>query len=82
MIIVSLIIKLLLAILVVKLAREPVLGVKLALLQMTLKNPSLVAQYFHAIVSAFFNYFFKTLSKEPGIFSTIISYFKVVKSII
>jgi hypothetical protein len=65
---------------VVKLAGEPVSGVKSALLQMTLKNPSLVAQYFHAIVSAFFNCFFKTLSKEPGIFGTVTSHFGVVES--
>lgn len=50
------------------------------LLQMTLKNPSLVAQYFHVIVSAFFSCFFKTLSKEPGIFGTVTSHFGVVES--
>lgn len=52
---------------VVKLAGEEVsldsTGVKSVLLQMTLKNPSLVAQYFHVVVSAFFTCFFKTLSK-------------------
>ena len=68
----------------VKLAGEPVsldgTGVKSALLQMTLKNPSLVAQYFHVIVSAFFNCFFKTLPKEPGIFGTVTSHFGVVES--
>jgi hypothetical protein len=69
---------------VVKLASEEVsldgAGVKSVLLQMTLKNPSLVAQYFHVIVSAFFTCFFKTLSKEPGIFGTVTSHFGVVES--
>jgi hypothetical protein len=69
---------------VVKLAAEEVsldgTGVKSVLLQMTLKNPSLVAQYFHVIVTAFFDSFFKTLSKEPGIFGTVTSHFGVVES--
>jgi hypothetical protein len=69
---------------VVKLAGEDVpldnAGLKSVLLQMTLKNPSLVAQYFHQIVSAFFSCFFKTLSKEPGIFGTVTSHFGVVES--
>jgi hypothetical protein len=69
---------------VVKLAGEEVsldgTGVKSALLQMTLKNPSLVAQYFHVIISTFFACFFKTLSKEPGIFGTVTSHFGVVES--
>jgi len=47
---------------------------------MTLKNPSLVAQYFHVIISAFFTCFFKTLSKEPGIFGIVTSHFGVVES--
>src|SRR5258706_12850496 len=69
---------------VVRLAGEEVsmdgtaLGSKL--LQLTLKNPSLVAQYFHVIVSAFFSCFFKTLSKEPGIFGTVTSHFGIVES--
>jgi hypothetical protein len=54
--------------------------VKSVLLQMTLKNPSLMAQYFHVIVSAFFTYFFKTLSKDPGIFGTVTSHFGVMES--
>jgi hypothetical protein len=69
---------------VVKLASEEIsldsIGLKSVLLQITLKNPSLVAQYFHEIVSAFFSCFFKTLSKEPRIFSTITSHFRVVES--
>jgi hypothetical protein len=69
---------------VVKLAGEEIsldsTGLKSVLLQMTLKNPSLVAQYFHEIVSAFFSCFFKTLSKEPGIFGTVTSHFGVVES--
>lgn len=69
---------------VVKLAGEEVsldgTGVKSVLLQMTLKNPSLVAQYFHVIISAFFDCFFKTLSKEPGIFGTVTTHFGVVES--
>jgi hypothetical protein len=62
---------------VVKLAGQEVsldgTGVKSALLQMTLKNPSLVAQYL-------FTCFFKTLLKEPGIFGTVTSHFGVVES--
>lgn len=69
---------------VVKLAGEDILlddtGVKSRLLKLTLKNPSLVAQYFHAIITAFFGCFFKCLSKEAGIFGTISSYFGVVES--
>jgi hypothetical protein len=38
-------------------------GVKSKLLQLTIKNPSLVAQYFHVVVTSFFSCFFKTLSK-------------------
>jgi hypothetical protein len=47
---------------------------------MTLKNPSLMAQYFHVIITAFFDCFFRTLSKEPGIFNTVTSHFGVVES--
>jgi hypothetical protein len=69
---------------VVRLAGEEVAmdgtGLGSKLLQMTLKNPSLVAQYFHVIVSAFFGCFFKTLSREPGIFGTVTSHFGVVES--
>jgi hypothetical protein len=69
---------------VVKLAGEDVMidetGVKSRLLQLTLKNPSLVAQYFHTIITAFFDSFFKCLSKEAGIFGTTSSYFGVVES--
>lgn len=69
---------------VVKLAGEEVsmdgTGLGSKLLQLTLKNPSLVAQYFHVIVSGFFSCFFKTLSKEPGIFGTVTSHFGVVES--
>src|SRR6201746_2409933 len=70
---------------VVRLAGEEVsmdgTGLGSKLLQMTLKNPSLVAQYFHAIVSAFFSCFFKTLSNEPGIFGTVTSPFRVAASL-
>jgi hypothetical protein len=55
-------------------------GVKSKLLQLTIKNPSLVAQYFHVVVTSFFSCFFRTLSKEPGIFSTVTSHFGIVKS--
>lgn len=69
---------------VVKLAGEEVpldgTTVKSVLLQMTLKNLSLVAQYFHVIVRAFFTCFFKTLSLEPGIFGTVSSHFGIVES--
>lgn len=69
---------------VVRLAGEEVsmdgTGLGSKLLHLTLKNPSLVAQYFHVIVSAFFSCFFKTLSKEPGIFGTVTSHFGVVDS--
>jgi hypothetical protein len=69
---------------VVRLAGEEVsidrTGLGSKLLQITLKNPSLVAQYFYVIVSEFFGCFFKTLSKEPGIFGTVTSYFGVVES--
>ncbi|KAH8799116.1 hypothetical protein F5884DRAFT_758603 [Xylogone sp. PMI_703] len=69
---------------VVKLAGEDVAldnaGVKSRLLKLTLKNPSLVAQYFHTIITAFFDCFFKCLSGEAGIFGTVSSYFGVVES--
>jgi hypothetical protein len=55
-------------------------GLKSVLVEMTLKNPSPVAQYFRQIVSAFFDCFFKTLLKEPGIFGTVTSHFGVVES--
>jgi hypothetical protein len=60
---------------VVKLAGEDVpldnAGNRLELIKLTLKNPALVAQYFHTIINAFFNCFFKSLAKEPGIFGTV-----------
>ncbi|KAH6668512.1 hypothetical protein B0J14DRAFT_488349, partial [Halenospora varia] len=69
---------------VVKLAGEDVrlddTGVRSRLLKLTLKNPSLVALYFHTIITAFFDCFFRCLSKEAGIFGTISSYFGVVES--
>jgi hypothetical protein len=69
---------------VVKLAGEHVsfddVGVNSLLLKLTLKNPSLVAQYFHTIVTAFFECFFKTLSKDIGIFGSVSSHFGVVES--
>jgi hypothetical protein len=68
---------------VVKLAGEDIAlddpGVKSRLLKLTLKNPSLVAQYFHTIITAFLDCFFKCLSREAGIFGTISSYFGVVE---
>lgn len=69
---------------VVKLAGEHVPmdepGSKSRLVRLTLKNPSLVAQYFHTIIMAFFDCFFKCLSKELGIFGTTSSCFGVVES--
>jgi hypothetical protein len=69
---------------VVQLAGEDIMldntGVKSRLLKLTLKNPGLVAQYFHAVITAFFDCFFKCLSREPGIFGTISLYFGVVES--
>jgi hypothetical protein len=54
---------------VVRLAGEEVSldepGVKSKLLQLTIKNPSLVAQFFHVVITCFFSCFFKALSKEP-----------------
>jgi hypothetical protein len=65
---------------VVKLAGEDVIlddtGSKSRLLKLTLK----IAQYFHTIVRAFFDCFFKCLSREAGIFGTVSSYFGVVES--
>ena len=55
-------------------------GIKSKLLQLTIKNPSLVAQFFHVVVTSFFTCFFKTLSKEPGIFGTVSSHFGIVES--
>jgi hypothetical protein len=55
-------------------------GVKSKLLQLTIKNLNLVAQYFHVVVTSFFSCFFKTLSKEPGIFGTVTSHFGIVES--
>ncbi|KAH7378662.1 hypothetical protein BKA64DRAFT_714432 [Cadophora sp. MPI-SDFR-AT-0126] len=46
------------------------LGIKFKLLQLTIKNPSLVAQFFHVIITSSFSCFFKTLSRESGIFNT------------
>ena len=70
---------------IIKLAGEDItlynISIRLLLLKLILKNLSLVAQYFHIIITAFFNCFFKTLSKEVDIFSTISSHFKVVESI-
>jgi hypothetical protein len=40
----------------------------------------LVAQYFHTIVNAFFDCFFKSLAKGAGIFGTVSSHFGVVES--
>jgi hypothetical protein len=69
---------------VVKLAGEDVpldnAENRLDLIKLTLKNPSLVAQYFHTIVNAFFGCFFKSLAKEAGIFGTVSSHFGVVES--
>ena len=69
---------------VVKLAGEETSldepGIKSKLLQLTIKNPSLVAQFFHVVITSFFACFFKTLSREPGIFGTVSSHFGVVES--
>ena len=69
---------------VVKLAGEEILldepGIKSKLLQLTIKNPSLVAQFFHVVVTSFFTCFFRTLSREPGIFGTVASHFGIVES--
>ena len=69
---------------VVRLAGEEISldepGIKSKLLQLTIKNPSLVAQFFHVVVTSFFACFFKTLSKEPGIFGTVTSHFGIVES--
>jgi hypothetical protein len=69
---------------VVRLAGEELLldepGVKTKLLRLTIKNPSLVAQFFHVVVTSFFTCFFKTLSREPGILGTVTSHFGVVES--
>jgi hypothetical protein len=63
---------------IVKLAGEDIEldepGVKSRLLKLTLKNPSLVAQYFYTIITAFFDCFFKCLSREAGIFGTCHEY--------
>ncbi|KFZ18957.1 hypothetical protein V502_03896, partial [Pseudogymnoascus sp. VKM F-4520 (FW-2644)] len=68
---------------VVRLAGEEVLldepGIKLKLLQLTIKNPSLVAQFFHVVITSFFACFFKTLSREPGIFGTVSSHSRIVE---
>ena len=56
------------------------ISIRLLLLKLILKNLSLVAQYFYIIITAFFNCFFKTVSKKAGIFGIISSYFKVVES--
>jgi hypothetical protein len=71
---------------VVRLAGKEVLlnklGIKSKLLQLTIKNLSLVAQFFYIVITLFFSYFFKILSREPGIFDTVTSYFGIVESII
>jgi hypothetical protein len=69
---------------VVRLAGEEISldepGVRSKLVQLTIKNPSLVAQFFHVIITSFFTYFFKTLSREPGIFGIVSSHFGIVES--
>ena len=69
---------------VVRLAGEEISldepGIKTKLLRLTIKNPSLVAQFFHVVITSFFSCFFKTLSKEPGIFGTVDSHFGIVES--
>jgi hypothetical protein len=69
---------------VVRLAGEEIFldepGVRSKLLQLTIKNPSLVAQFFHVVITSFFACFFKTLSREPGIFGTVSSHFGIVES--
>ena len=69
---------------VVRLAGEEIsldeTGVKSKLLQLTIKNPSLVAQFFHVVITSFFTCFFRTLSGEPGIFGTVTSHFGIVES--
>lgn len=71
-------------ILVVKLSGEEISldepGLRSKLLQLTIKNPSLVAQFFHVVITSFFSCFFKTLSKEPGTFGTVSSHFGIVES--
>ena len=72
---------------IIKLTGEGIIlyniSIRSLLLKLMLKNLSLVAQYFYIIIIiVFFNCFFKTLLKVVGIFNTISSYFKVVKSII
>ena len=68
---------------VIRLAGEEIsldeLGIKSKLLRLTIKNPSLVAQFFHVIVTSSFTCFFKTLSREPGIFGTVASHFGIVE---
>jgi len=70
---------------VIKFAEEKIvlnkLDFKSKLLQLTIKNPNLVAQFFHVVVIFFFSYFFKTLSRKPGIFGTVASHFKIVELI-
>ena len=69
---------------VVRLAGEEISldepGIKSKLLQLTIKNPSLVAQFFHVVVTSFFSCFFRTLSRESGIFGTVTSHFGIVES--
>ena len=57
-------------------------GIKSKLLQLTIKNPSLIAQFFYVVITLFFTCFFKTLSREPRIFDIVSSYFGVVESTI
>ena len=69
---------------IVKLASEEISldepGIRSKLLQLTIKNPSLVAQFFHVVITSFFTCFFRTLSKELGIFGTVSSHFGIVES--
>lgn len=69
---------------IVKLAGEEISlderGIRSKLLQLTIKNPSLVAQFFHVVITSFFACFFRTLSKELGIFGTVSSHFGIVES--
>ena len=68
---------------VVRLAGEEISldepGIKSKLLQLIIKNLSLVAQFFHIVIFSFFACFFKMLSREPGIFGTVTSHFGIVE---
>jgi hypothetical protein len=69
---------------VVRLAGEEISldesSIKSKLLQLTIKNPSLIAQFFHVVITSFFTCFLKTLSRESGIFGTVASHFGIVES--